>query len=269
MIKDAGATHVIIGHSERRRLFGETDASVNRKLRAALDAELDADRLHRRDARGARDAARRSPCSTARFARDSTGSPATRSPRSSSPTSRCGRSAPARTRRPPRPTRRIAHIRARLRQWFGGAPADACRILYGGSVKPDNIRELAGLETSTARSWAARASKRARSSKSSGGRRPRASAACGWSDARRPQAEMPRETVRSVRSDFVHCPSGRSYSAGRSCGLRSRPSSFGKLRTTLSWSKVEIFAPSAPVSCFAFAASPLRPPDVTSTASGD
>ena len=51
MIKDAGATHVIIGHSERRRLFGDTDEWVNRKTRAALAAELDADRLHRRDAR--------------------------------------------------------------------------------------------------------------------------------------------------------------------------------------------------------------------------
>ena len=38
-----------------------------------------------------------------------------------------------------------AHIRGRLKQWFGGAPADQCRILYGGSVKPDNIRELIGL----------------------------------------------------------------------------------------------------------------------------
>jgi triosephosphate isomerase len=37
------------------------------------------------------------------------------------------------------------HIRGRLRQWFGGAAADRCRILYGGSVKPDNIRELIGL----------------------------------------------------------------------------------------------------------------------------
>ena len=34
------------------------------------------------------------------------------------------------------------HIRGRLRQWFGGRAADQCRILYGGSVKPDNIREL-------------------------------------------------------------------------------------------------------------------------------
>src|SRR5207248_7180023 len=32
MIKEAGAEYVIIGHSERRRLFGETDATVNRKI---------------------------------------------------------------------------------------------------------------------------------------------------------------------------------------------------------------------------------------------
>ena len=35
-----------------------------------------------------------------------------------------------------------AHIRKRLRQWFGADSADACRLLYGGSVKPDNIAEL-------------------------------------------------------------------------------------------------------------------------------
>src|SRR4029079_19768102 len=35
-----------------------------------------------------------------------------------------------------------AHIRTRLRQWFGGDAADRCRILYGGSVKADNIKEL-------------------------------------------------------------------------------------------------------------------------------
>ena len=40
MVKDAGAGHVIVGHSERRRLFGETDESVQRKVRAALRAEL-------------------------------------------------------------------------------------------------------------------------------------------------------------------------------------------------------------------------------------
>ena len=38
MIKEAGAEFVIIGHSERRRLFGETDAIVNRKVTAAIVA---------------------------------------------------------------------------------------------------------------------------------------------------------------------------------------------------------------------------------------
>ena len=40
MIRDAGATHVIVGHSERRRLFGDTDEWVNRKARAAVAADL-------------------------------------------------------------------------------------------------------------------------------------------------------------------------------------------------------------------------------------
>jgi triosephosphate isomerase len=40
MLKDAGCSHVIIGHSERRQYFGETDETVNRKIRAALDAGL-------------------------------------------------------------------------------------------------------------------------------------------------------------------------------------------------------------------------------------
>lgn len=40
MLKEAGAEYVIIGHSERRRMFNETDDTVNRKLTAALGAEL-------------------------------------------------------------------------------------------------------------------------------------------------------------------------------------------------------------------------------------
>jgi len=35
-----------------------------------------------------------------------------------------------------------SHIRSRLRQWFGGPAADRCLVLYGGSVKPDNIQAL-------------------------------------------------------------------------------------------------------------------------------
>ena len=36
------------------------------------------------------------------------------------------------------------HIRRRLHQWFGAAPAEACHVIYGGSVKPENIRDLVG-----------------------------------------------------------------------------------------------------------------------------
>src|SRR5262245_18164402 len=37
MLRDAGCSHVILGHSERRHIFGETDDGVGRKARAALD----------------------------------------------------------------------------------------------------------------------------------------------------------------------------------------------------------------------------------------
>lgn len=40
LLKDAGCSHVIIGHSERRQYFGETDITVNRKAKAALSAGL-------------------------------------------------------------------------------------------------------------------------------------------------------------------------------------------------------------------------------------
>ena len=40
MLLDAGASHVIIGHSERREYFGETDATVNKKIRAALKGRV-------------------------------------------------------------------------------------------------------------------------------------------------------------------------------------------------------------------------------------
>src|SRR6266568_9438491 len=42
LLKDAGCSHVIIGHSERRQYFGETDLAVNKKARAAIAAGLTA-----------------------------------------------------------------------------------------------------------------------------------------------------------------------------------------------------------------------------------
>ena len=54
MLKDAGAEYVIIGHSERRQLFGETDEDGEPQAHGRRRGAADADRLHRRNARGAR-----------------------------------------------------------------------------------------------------------------------------------------------------------------------------------------------------------------------
>ena len=54
MLAKLNVKYVIVGHSERRELFGETDEIVAKKLRAVLGRGHDADPLRRRDARGAR-----------------------------------------------------------------------------------------------------------------------------------------------------------------------------------------------------------------------
>ena len=159
MIKDAGATLVIIGHSERRPLFGETDATVNRKIDAALAAGLTpivcvGETLEERERNETLDVLDRQ----IKDGLDGFTGDAGRRP-DSWPTSRCGRSARAETPPPAQARRSPPHIRGPLRQWFGADAAERCRILYGGSVKPDNIAELdRESRTWTARWSAARAS---------------------------------------------------------------------------------------------------------------
>ena len=144
MLADAGATHVIIGHSERRRLFAETDEAINRKTRAAHTAglipivcvgETLEEREHGstmlvldRQVERALDGLSADELAITVVAYEpvwaiGTGKNAT------------AEEADAAHR----------HIRSRLRQWFGGTPSDQCRVIYGGSVKPDNIAELIGL----------------------------------------------------------------------------------------------------------------------------
>jgi triosephosphate isomerase (TIM) len=144
MLKEAGAEYVIIGHSERRRLFGETDQSVNRKLTAALASQLTAivcigETLEERDANDTLNVLDRQIKQglDGLTADQISGLVIAYEPVWAIGT---GRNAT-----PAQANEAHAHIRSRLRQWFGGHAADQCHVIYGGSVKPDNIRDLAAL----------------------------------------------------------------------------------------------------------------------------
>ena len=144
MIHDAGATHVIVGHSERRRLFGEIDQWVNRKTHATLGAELVpivciGETLAEREAGSTLDVLDRQ----IREGLDGlTADQIAGLLIAYEPVWAIGT---GRNATPAEADEAHRHIRSRLRAWFGGTAADACRIMYGGSVKPDNIRELIGL----------------------------------------------------------------------------------------------------------------------------
>jgi triosephosphate isomerase (TIM) len=144
MIKDAGASHVIIGHSERRRLFGETDEGVNRKLQAAIAAELTpivciGETLMERE-RGETLAVldRQLRTGLAGVSADDVASIVI----AYEPVWAIGT---GRNATPAEADQAHRHIRSRLGDWHGGAAGAACRILYGGSVKPDNTGDLVAL----------------------------------------------------------------------------------------------------------------------------
>jgi triosephosphate isomerase len=135
---------VIIGHSERRRLFGETDQTVNRKLLAAIASQLTAivcigETLEERD---------RNETLTVLDRQIKDGLDSVTADHIAGlviayePVWAIGT---GRTATPEQAGEAHAHIRSRLRQWFGGNAADLCHVIYGGSVKPDNIRELSAL----------------------------------------------------------------------------------------------------------------------------
>jgi len=145
MLKEAGAEYVIIGHSERRRLFGETDQTVNRKLSAAIAAHLTpivciGETLEERDANQTLNVLDRQ---IKQGLDGLTGDQIGAAVIAYEPVWAIGT---GRNATPAQAGEAHAHIRGRLRQWFGGAAADQCHVIYGGSVKPDNIRELSSLE---------------------------------------------------------------------------------------------------------------------------
>ena len=143
MIKDAGACWTLIGHSERRQFYGETDDSVNDRIRAALSAGLlpivcVGERLE------ARDAGRAEQVVEAQLnagMRNLTASEASRIIIAYEPVWAIGT---GRTATPETAQQVHAFIRSAIRMMFGEDVAEGTRVLYGGSVKPDNIGSLMG-----------------------------------------------------------------------------------------------------------------------------
>ena len=142
MIKEAGAEYVIVGHSERRRLVRRDRSDREPEGDRGDRRRADADRLHRRDARGARAQRDASPCSIGRSRTDWTAH--RRSGRRARRGVRAGLGDRHRPERHGRagPGGACAHPRRGCGEWFGAEAADRCHVIYGGSVKPDNIREL-------------------------------------------------------------------------------------------------------------------------------
>ena len=141
MIQEAGGEFAIIGHSERRGLFGETDLMVNRKLHATLAVglipivcvgETEAQRaagqalaVLDQELKEAIDGLTAEQLVPLVLAYEpvwaiGTGQNAT----------------------PEQAQEAHAHLRARLRQWLGADAAERCQIVYGGSVKVENIQSL-------------------------------------------------------------------------------------------------------------------------------
>ena len=141
MLREAGARFTIIGHSERRTLFGETDGTVNKKMRAALTAALVpivciGETLDQRD---------RNETMTVldRQIKDGldgvTGEELSGMVLAYEPVWAIGT---GRNATPAQAGEAHHHIRQRLKQWFGLDASERCRVLYGGSVKPENIATL-------------------------------------------------------------------------------------------------------------------------------
>ena len=124
MLKDVHCTCSIVGHSERRGYFGETNEEVNRKVRALLDGGLYAvacvgESLSVRDEGGAEEAGK---CVVAYEPIWAIGT--------------------GRTATPEQAQDICAAIRATLADMFGAETADEMRILYGGSMNVGNVEQL-------------------------------------------------------------------------------------------------------------------------------
>src|SRR4051794_5295157 len=141
MLKDAGCSYVIIGHSERRQFYGETDASVNSKTKAAIAAGLIAivcvgESLAERESGEAENVVE------GQLTRGLAGLTVADMERIIIAYEPVWAIGTGKTATPEQAQEMHAHIRKAIEKVHGSAIAESVRILYGGSVKPDNISTL-------------------------------------------------------------------------------------------------------------------------------
>lgn len=141
MVKSAGAGYAIVGHSERRQYFAETDEYVGRKVKAALDAGIVpilciGETLEERETGKTFETTGRqlrAGLSGIDFAQGAKVVVAYE------PVWAIGT---GRTATPAQAQEVHAYLRGVLAELWGRGAADSIRILYGGSVKPENIADL-------------------------------------------------------------------------------------------------------------------------------
>lgn len=141
MLRDLGCQYVIIGHSERRQYFGETDQQVNKKVKATLRHQLlpiicVGETLEQREA-GETDSVVSSQVEKAL-----TGVGAEQIPKVVIAYEPIWAIGTGRSSTGEDANKVITLIRKTIAQQYQQEIADQVRIQYGGSVKPDNIKEF-------------------------------------------------------------------------------------------------------------------------------
>ncbi|MBI4387587.1 MAG: triose-phosphate isomerase [Candidatus Omnitrophica bacterium] len=143
MLKDVGCRYVILGHSERRTLFKETDELVNKKVLAALKFSFIpivciGETLEEREARRAFEVVKQ------QFERSLANLDPEEMERIVIAYEPVWAIGTGRTATPEQAEQMHTYIRRLLHEKCGEEMAQKVRILYGGSVKPDNIAQLMG-----------------------------------------------------------------------------------------------------------------------------
>jgi triosephosphate isomerase len=141
MIRDAGGSYALVGHSERRHVIGEGNEIAAKKLRAALNADLIpilcvGEKIEHRES-GEHESYVKEQLETA--ISDLSDGAMSRLVVAYEPVWAIGT---GKTATPDDAVAMHAYVRTLVRGSFGDARADGLRILYGGSVKPDNAAGL-------------------------------------------------------------------------------------------------------------------------------